>query len=126
MKLKVFAIKKHRCGFEICIGALLFLFDIFQNIFYFALQKLAQGVQRMSRDVPATLHGIIIGLRKSHLAQPVGRNPFGFHRPKQGFVTDHLCSPLPSKQVYCLGAVLHIYDKSHILFTVEVVLCLYR
>jgi len=117
---------RHRCGFEICIGVLLFIFDIFQNVFYFALQKLTQGVQRMSRDVFATLHRIIVGQREPHLAQSVGRDTFNLHGLEQRLKTNHLCSPLPSNPVYCLGAVLHIYDKSHIPFTIEVVLCLFR
>lgn len=63
--------------------------NIVHDVTDIALQQAAEMVYGVGIDIFATLDGVVVGARKSHFHQAIGRDALGFHRYKQRLVAYH-------------------------------------
>ena len=94
-------------------GLLSFFGDICHNVVNIAVKQPAKLIDGVGGDIVAMLHGIVVGLREPHFEQSVGSDSLFLHGAKQWFIADHNTTSM--LQLYFVYAVLHIYEKRHII-----------
>ena len=85
---------------------LCFFVYISHNIGNIAIENPAQFIHRMGGNIFSPLYGIVIGLWKAQLEQPVGSDSLFLHRLKQWLIADHNTAPIQT--IFCMFGIAYL------------------